>query len=312
MSPGSPQKRADDPAYSSDMSVETLPPKGRAATAKDPWQAIFALGRSRLQGALGLCGVLGVLAHAAIAHQGYDLGERRQLEAFSASVSKVVRERLKRTLDIELEKEKPPPEPERPQEPEPEPEPQPVKAPPPPPPAGEKAPPPPPPPAEAAKILAAAPNPDEPLDLTGDVGFVTGTGERFVGGVTATTGTGKKAVYGQTAKDGVEGGTGKPQPTPPAYVGPDLSRPAGLSPSFRKPPFPPEADVAQINNAQVPLVFTVNPDGTASNVTVLSDPGYGFGAQAKRAVLANKFQPTLNKAGKPVVGTMKLTITFRR
>ncbi len=67
--------------------------------------------------------------------------------------------------------------------------------------------PPPPAPAEAGKVLTADPDPDAPVDLTGE-GFVTGEGE-FKGGITANTGTAQKAVRDLSAKPGgVPGGTG--------------------------------------------------------------------------------------------------------
>ena len=47
-------------------------------------------------------------------------------------------------------------------------------------------------------------------------------------------------------------------------------------------PFPPEADTAQMDEASVMLQVDVRPDGTAGTVTVLSDPGSGFGREARR------------------------------
>src|SRR5690606_14292640 len=137
--------------------------------------------------------------------------------------------------------------------------------------------------AEAGKVLTAEPDPNEPLDLTGDVGFLTGSGERYVGGVTAAQGRSKKAVYDQKARpDGVLGGKGKQ----PVKVTPkkDLSRPPMVldKAALTRCPFPPEADVEQINYMRVPTVVTIGADGKPQSVAILNDPGYGFGRNARR------------------------------
>jgi periplasmic protein TonB len=287
-------------------------------SAADPWRSVLELGRRQTRGALVICIVAGMFAHVTLASEGYRLGELSSLRAFSASVSHNIRERLKVTFKVELEKEPPPPvpEPEKAEPaPEPAPVPPPVKAAPAPDPLTPPPPPPPAPPAaEAGKVLTAEPDPDEPLDLTGDVGFVTGTGDRYVGGVTATGGTGKKAVYDRGAQaGGVEGAKGKAPDGEAQYSGPDLSRKAGLvGGQFPNPPFPPEADVAQINTAQVTLAITVDGNGKAIDVRVLKDPGYGFGEVARRAALRTAYNAALSRSGKPLTTTLTLNVSFRR
>jgi protein TonB len=211
-----------------------------------------------------------------------------------------LRERLKSEVDIDVT---PPPPPPPAPEPEPEPEPAKEKEPPPPPKADRPPAAPPPAAAEAGKILTAEADPDEPVDLTGE-GFVTGTGERFAGGVTASTGTGKKAVRApQAAATGT--GTASRLPVGPAAGAKDLSRPATLlaGSDWTDCGFPPEADQEGINQGRVSIAVTVRPDGRARTVTVLNDPGYGFAAVAKRCALRKTYQPGYDRAGQPIEQT---------
>lgn len=220
-----------------------------------------------------------------------------------------LKERLKSEVDIDMTP--PPPPPPAPPEPEPEKE----KEPPPPPPPKADQPPAAPPPAaaEAGKVLTAEPDPDEPVDLTGD-GFVTGTGERFAGGVTASTGTGKKAVRApQAAATGT--GTGSRLPVGPAAGPKDLSRPASLlsGTDWQDCGFPPDADQEGVNFGRVTIVVTVRPDGRARSVSVLKDPGYGFAEVARRCALRKAWAPGLNVGGQAIEQTTApITVKFTR
>jgi protein TonB len=212
---------------------------------------------------------------------------------------------LQRAHHAEFEIEPPPPPPPVPTTPEPEPE-VPKEA---PPPRAVVAPTAPPAAAEAGKVLTADPDPDEPVDLTGQ-GFVQGTGDTFAGGVTTSDGTSHTAVRdiraaGSATAASVEGA--------PKGTGKDLSRKAALlSRSWDRCGFPAEADIEQINNATVTLVVTIDPTGRATNATVTRDPGYGFGALAKRCALREPWSPPLDKAGQPVTATQTVTINFTR
>jgi periplasmic protein TonB len=215
------------------------------------------------------------------------------LTELARAVRMDLRERLKSEVDIDLTP--PPPPPPAPPEPEPEPEKEPE---PPPPPKAEEPPSAPPPAAaEAGKVLTAEPDPDEPVDLTGD-GFVSGIGERFAGGVTASTGTGKTAVRApQAAATGT--GTGSRLPVGPAVGAKDLSRPAGVTPGsdWQDCGFPPEADQEGVNFARVTIAVTVRPDGRPRSVAIIKDPGYGFGSVAQRCALRKTYQTALNREG---------------
>jgi protein TonB len=144
-------------------------------------------------------------------------------------------------------------------------------------------------------VLTAEPDPNEPLDLTGNT-FVQGSAESYAGGVTARAGTSNTAVKDLGARgDGVVGGRGKD----PAG---DQSRAARPIDEEWNCPFPAEADVEQINFKRVQVVVKVGTSGKALDVTIVSDPGYGFGLAAKRCALRQRYEPALGRDGKPIVG----------
>jgi protein TonB len=230
------------------------------------------------------------------------------MEGFSIAVSQYVKNNLQLQIDID---DTPPPPPPPPEPPPPEPEPE--KAPPPPPPAPSpnEPPPPPPAPAEAGRVLTSDPDPDAPVDLTGD-GFVTGTGE-FRGGITSGSGTAKTAVRNVAAQpSGVPGGVG----TAPAPVvkapEKDLSRAAAPSSlNWQDCGFPAEAQMDGVEYGVVQLVVTVNADGRAKSVSILKDPGSGFGAHARQCAMRRSYNPALDKNGQPVVSsTPPITVRF--
>jgi periplasmic protein TonB len=242
------------------------------------------------------------------------LSDLRELGDFAREVRASVRERFRQELQVGLEPEPepepppPPPEPEPPPaEPEPpaaKPEPRPEK------PAPREAQPEPPAPAaaQAGRILAAEPDPEEPLDLTGTT-FVQGNADHYVGGVTASKGTATQAVRNPGARpDGVPGGTG----SAPAS-GVDRSRPAGVVAKNWNCPFPPGAE--RFNYQLVKVAVTVGPDGSALDVRVLSDPGSGFGQEARQCALSKvskKYVPALNREGVPIASTIQIDVAFER
>jgi periplasmic protein TonB len=282
---------------------------GRVAPTFDPLQRIlFLMERERRIGmSIGLAGAL--IVHGAAAAHGYsallDLG------AFAAAIRSAVVDDVRATYAVEVHKPPPPPpvptaEPPEPEKPQPQ-----QKA-----PAAaqnqtqDK----PPAPAQAAKVLTAEADPSEPLDLT-DQGFVSGDGDRFAGGVTSATGTSRTAVRNLNAKPGgVVGGKGTGPAAPPPPPKQDLSRPASPAVlTWDDCGFPAEADVEQIDFMRVTVVVTVGTDGRAQSVTLLKDPGYGFGNQARQCALRKSYNVGFNADGKPVVTTTPpFIVTFRR
>jgi protein TonB len=272
------------------------------APREEPLATVLGLGgrEDKLVFAIALAGALAV----------HSVAGARAMRVFPylAELAGVVRagiaERLRSQIDINMDEPPPPPKPE----PEPEPEPEPPPA------AQHKAPTPEAPPAaaEAGKVLTAEPDPDAPVDLTGD-GFVTGDGDRFAGGITASSGTAKTAVR-NTAAVATGVGTGTPKATVVAAPKVDLSKAAKpMDPDFwRKCPFPSEADAEGINQSKVTLGVTVSPDGRARTVTVVKDPGFGFGKAARACAMRAAYAPAMNAAGQPVEQTTTFTVRFTR
>jgi protein TonB len=167
-------------------------------------------------------------------------------------------------------------------------------------------------PAQAGKILTQEPDPDAPVDLTGQ-GFVTGNAESYAGGVTANTGTSKTAVRNLAATPGgAPGGTGTKPGS--AVTGPDLSSPPTINGSTDWDcPFPPESDVDQIDLMRVPIVVTVRADGTPESVRVVNDPGHGFGRAARQCAMRQRYNPARDRQGNPVPGTIPpFSVKFTR
>lgn len=281
---------------------------------RDPFESVTRLGMraSRIGWILGCLvavgshGVLGVRA----------MMSPVQLRLWAEQAQLEVRDYLWSQYEVVIEKpaetppppEPPAPEPEQPPAPEVQAKPAPMRpaAPQEPAPAA----------GQAGKVLTAAPDPDEPVNLT-DQGFVTGTGDSYTGGVTAATGTSTTPTYNRAASPtGVVGGKGTataPPPPPPPVQ--NLSRTATISSgtNWSACPFPSQADIDQIDYAQVTLVVTVRPDGSAQSVRVLADPGHGFGAAARQCAMTKRYTPALDISGKPVSGaTPPIRVTFTR
>lgn len=271
----------------------------------DPLGPVWALGEGavRIGAILGLLGALAL--HGAAGVQA--AANLFDMENFSEAVSAYVKNSLQ--LQIDIDPPPPPPPPPAPEPPPPEPEPE--KALPPPPQAANE-PPPPPAPAEAGKVLTSDPDPDAPVDLTGD-GFVQGDGE-FRGGITSGSGTAKTAVRDLKAQPGgVPGGTGTAPPAPPKGPEPDLSRPAAPAPAsgWQSCGFPPEATMDGVEFGVVQMAVTVDTNGRAKAVSIIKDPGSGFGAHARNCARRLSFPVAFDRAGKAIIGTTApFTIRF--
>jgi protein TonB len=264
-------------------------------------------GKMRTGFIIGLCGAL--LVHVAAASEAARIAAGMGNWALDLRTS--VHAYLAKIYEVDLV-DPPPPPPPPPPEPEPEKEeaPKPVRTAAPTAAKDE----PPPPPAQAGKILTQEPDPNEPVDLTGQ-GFVTGNADSYAGGVTASNGTSTTAVRNRNAAlGGVPGGTGKkPGPTE-LPSGPDLSHPASLAggSDWSDCPFPPEADADQINFQVVQLVASLDADGKVQDVKVIADPGSGFGRAARQCALRYRWNPAVDHDGHPKATTQRINVRFQR
>ncbi|MFO0755361.1 MAG: energy transducer TonB [Byssovorax sp.] len=281
--------------------------RSEGAPAVEPAAAILAgAGRSRTDWFL-VAVLIAMLMHGASIGPGVAVQYLSEILALLRNTRKWQHEFFWTQYDIEAPP-KPPPAVDKPPEPPPTPEPEP--APPAPVPKAEAKPKDdpydqPPTPAQAAKVLTQKEDPnDKPEDLTGNT-IVSGEGNA-PGGLVSASGKGDKVVTNPAASlTGTPGGTGTgPKPPPPAPTGPDLSRGATFEGNTSwNCAFPPEADAEQIDNAVVNITVTVRPDGSPLSVSVLSDPGYGFGRAARICALGRRYQPALDRAGQPMTGT---------
>lgn len=290
------------------------PSAGGVQAVRDPLEPVLALGTRHVKTGAAVGLLAAIALHGAGAARAY--ASPIEIQRWAAGMASRVHELVWATYDIEVEKPKAEPEPPKPEE-KADKE---AFAPPPPAPVAhaqaktvEKAEPPPA-AAQAGKILAQEPDPDQPVDLTGQ-GFVTGNAETYAGGVTASNGTSKSAVYDKNARpDGVAGAKGAAPVQAPAPQGPDLSRPAKpAESSWASCAFPPEADADQIDFQVVTIVVTVRPDGTPQSVRVLGDPGHGFGRAARQCALGKRFVPALDHDGNAILSpTPPFTVRFQR
>jgi protein TonB len=150
--------------------------------------------------------------------------------------------------------------------------------------------------------VAQAPDPQAPIDLTGDT-FVTGTADAYAGGVTAATGTSQEAVFTQTA-------TSAPAPVKPE---PDLSRPVSLDEADWACPWPRDAEADDLVEQVVVMKVSVRADGTAAAARLVSDPGHGFGAAAVACAMATRFEAGRDREGRAVASVSPpLRVRFTR
>jgi protein TonB len=65
-------------------------------------------------------------------------------------------------------------------------------------------------------------------------------------------------------------------------------------------PWPHEADAEKIDEETATIRVVVSTTGTVESVTVVSDPGHGFGPAAVACALRTRFMPARDREGRPV------------
>lgn len=280
--------------------------------ARDPLEGVMGMGSKLSSTAITVAVVFAILLHGGAAAAAGTAMMFADIFEWANGVRLEVSSKLNATYEIETPKEPEPPPPEPAKE-EPKEEPKPETPPPPKEEAPKDTPPPPPAAAQAGAVLTQEPAKDEPVDLTGNT-FVTGSGSTYAGGTTQAGGTSTKAVYNpNAAATGVQGGTG-PANAPPGPPKVDRSRTAkiGNMGNLERCPFPPEADVDQVDDAVVGIEVKVTTDGRAEAVTITRDPGHGFGREAKKCALRERYEPALNADGQAIPGVYRVNFTFTR
>jgi hypothetical protein len=148
--------------------------------------------------------------------------------------------------------------------------------------------PPPPTPKQAGKVIAAAADPNAPMDMTG---FSMPVGEgKYEGGLTAS----KAPPPGPTPV--AEARRPKPRP-PPAPVGPSLAKPPGPARRDWTCTWPDDEQDTDLRDAKVSIRVSVSIDGAPDQVEVLSTPKPSFGQAARACALAETYRPALDTAG---------------
>lgn len=158
----------------------------------------------------------------------------------------------------------------------------------------------------AGEVVTKLDDESQPIDLTDAV--VTGSAATYAGGITssAATATGKRGenAVGSSPRGG-EATAGS--------IRPDASRRASIAgDSDWHCPFPSEADQAGVNSASSVLSVRVSRSGSAELVTVLSDPGYGFGAAARRCALGRRYIAAAGPDGRAISDVLVVKVRFIR
>jgi len=161
--------------------------------------------------------------------------------------------------------------------------------------------------AQAGKVLAAASD-DGPAEFT----MVQGNGI-YAGGITSANGTGTSAVNAQprvAAAVGPQtsgGGSGSGAPT-----GPDRSKPARPVGSDWdcSSMFP---ATATVDTATVVVVVRVRVDGGPEKITIVSDPGQGFGNAARACAMRQRYAAAEDHDGRSIAAsTAPFRVRFTR
>ncbi len=94
--------------------------------------------------------------------------------------------------------------------------------------------------------------------------------------------------------------------------GPDHSRPSHVIGGLAGDCAFPNAATG-IDEAVVVIVVSVRKNGSAADVVVASDPGHGFGAAARACALRRRYEPALDRHGRPVASiTPLINVRFTR
>ena len=286
--------------------AQRRPRLSRRGPLVDPLAGVLSLGPRIPVAVMVAAAVLAVSMHAGAAVGAVQAAVLHAFASWAHDARNTVANRLSQTYDIDFVKPiekvvEPPPEPVK-EEPKPIVKIAPKDEPPPPPPAA----------AEAAKVLMQEPAKDEPVDLTANT-FLNGNADTAIGGVTQIGGKATSATNNVAAvATGTPGGTGThAAPAPVKVDRSSAARILNLS-NLERCPFPAEADAEQVDEAVVGIDVKVSVDGRAENVAITSDPGHGFGREARKCALRERYDPAKNIDGIAMPGTYRVRFKFSR
>lgn len=140
-------------------------------------------------------------------------------------------------------------------------------------------------PAVARDVVAAAPEPDAPVDLSA-FGVLTGQDEQADGT------TGSSTLSPGAVQDG------RPAQGPPHQ---GSARPVALSDAGWSCPRPDDAEDLAAEEATVVLTVVVSPDGRVLSARLVSDPGKGLGERALACAREQTFSPATDESGIPIL-----------
>jgi protein TonB len=159
-----------------------------------------------------------------------------------------------------------------------------------------------PPPAAAQAAAAITQNDDAPAAPSDTL--VTGSAASYAGGTTERGGSEAESVHAPAARaSGVADSKGD------APV--DRSQKPRLAGGTAwSCPFPAEAEEEGIDRAIVGLEVEVAANGSVLAVSVHSDPGSGFGREARACALKKRWLPALDRNGQPIQQKHRLNVSF--
>jgi len=161
--------------------------------------------------------------------------------------------------------------------------------------------------AQAGRVLAAADDAPAVADFT----IVEGAAASYVGGVTTRAGTSRTEGGAARAPTGT-GAAGS--------AGTGAAGSAGADRSRRARPLGSDWDCssmfpasASTDTATVTIVARVRPDGRPDAITIVADPGQGFGAAARACALRQRYEPAEDPSGTPILAsTAPFRVRFTR
>lgn len=161
--------------------------------------------------------------------------------------------------------------------------------------------------AHAANILQQSAAPEQPVDFSDAI--VTGTSATFAGGT--TTSTGQDARPGTVSNPfGSPATSGDSQASPSSI---DRSRAARIAGGFNwNCPFPDNSEAEGVDRAVATIRIQVDAAGRTGGVSIVSDPGHGFGEAARRCASGRRWNPALDRAGNVSASSVLVAVRFVR